>query len=99
MSQFIPIILAAGLISFVMTPLVRRLAQSINFVDKPEARKVHLAPVPMLGGLAIYAGVAVAVVASGPHPLKELMGVLGGATHRKGIPAGVGCLLLGPWLG
>jgi UDP-GlcNAc:undecaprenyl-phosphate GlcNAc-1-phosphate transferase len=80
MSKFIPIILASGLISFIVTPLAARLARSINFVDHPEARKVHVTPVPMLGGLAIYVGLIAAVTMSGATPLRELMGVLGGAT-------------------
>jgi UDP-GlcNAc:undecaprenyl-phosphate GlcNAc-1-phosphate transferase len=80
MSKFIPIILASGLISFVATPLVAKLARSINFVDKPAARKVHVTPVPMLGGVAIYAGLIAAVTMSGTAPLRELLGVLGGAT-------------------
>jgi UDP-GlcNAc:undecaprenyl-phosphate GlcNAc-1-phosphate transferase len=80
MSQFIPIILASGLISFIATPLIRRLAQSINFVDTPSTRKVHTAPVPMLGGVAIYAGLVTAMAISGTRPYMEMMGVLGGAT-------------------
>jgi len=79
-SKFIPIILASGLISFIVTPLMIRLAKRINFVDQPASRKVHLAPVPMLGGVAIYAGVVTAVAFSGASTLKELIGVLGGAT-------------------
>ncbi len=80
MSKFIPIILASGLISFVVTPLMARLARRINFVDQPAARKLHLTPMPMLGGVAIYIGVATVVVFSGTSTIRELVGVLGGAT-------------------
>lgn len=80
MSKFIPIILASGLISFIATPMIRRLAESINFVDNPEARKVHLSPVPMLGGVAIYIGMVTAMAMSGTQSYIEMMGVLGGAT-------------------
>lgn len=80
MSKFIPIILASGLISFVVTPLVTKLAKSIGFVDRPAARKLHVTPVPMLGGLAIYVGLIAAVTMSGTATARELMGVLGGAT-------------------
>src|SRR5215510_2319080 len=79
-SKFIPVILASGLISFLMTPLMVRLARRINFVDAPAARKLHTSPVPMLGGVAIYAGMATAVFFSGTPTIKELIGVLGGAT-------------------
>jgi len=84
-SKFIPIILAAGVISFVLTPILRRLADRLGFVDHPSARKVHATPVPMLGGVAIYLGMAAAVAIS---PLaadvktstREMVGVLGGTT-------------------
>lgn len=80
MSQFIPIILASGLISFIATPLVRRLALSINFYDAPAQRKIHAAPVPMLGGLAIYMGLITSVALSSDSFYRELAGVIGGAT-------------------
>jgi len=79
-SKFIPVILASGLISFIVTPLMVRLAKRINFVDQPASRKLHVTPVPLLGGVAIYAGVAAAVAFSGASTLRELIGVLGGAT-------------------
>ncbi len=80
MSKFIPIILASGLISFVATPLIRKLAQSINFVDSPSGRKLHMTPIPMLGGVAIYAGLVTAMAISGTRQYQEMMGVLSGAT-------------------
>lgn len=46
------------LVSFVMailiTPLVRRFAYLIGAVDHPNARKVHMRPMPRIGGLAIF---------------------------------------------
>lgn len=80
MSKFIPIILASGFVSFLATPLLRKLAESLNFVDNPEARKVHVRPVPMLGGVAIYVGMITAMAASRMAPYEELIGVIGGAT-------------------
>ncbi|HEC22219.1 MAG TPA: undecaprenyl/decaprenyl-phosphate alpha-N-acetylglucosaminyl 1-phosphate transferase [Chloroflexi bacterium] len=80
MSKFIPIILASGLVSFIATPLMRRLAQAIDFVDRPASRKLHSNPVPMLGGVAIYVGLVAAVVMTDTRPYQEMMGVLGGAT-------------------
>ncbi len=80
MSKFIPIILASGFISFLATPLFRRLAFSINFVDNPKARKMHITPMPMLGGVAMYVGIVGAALLSGFSSYNELAGVLGGAT-------------------
>jgi UDP-GlcNAc:undecaprenyl-phosphate GlcNAc-1-phosphate transferase len=47
---------AAG-VSFLTTPLVKRLAARVGAVDVPDDRKVHTTPTPTLGGLAIFAGV------------------------------------------
>jgi UDP-GlcNAc:undecaprenyl-phosphate GlcNAc-1-phosphate transferase len=84
-SRFIPIILASGVISFVLTPLLRRLAHSVGFVDIPNTRKIHASPVPLLGGVAIYLGMAAAVAISGESTIRELIGVLGGATIMVGF--------------
>src|SRR5262245_6282397 len=48
--------------SLVGTPLARRLARRWGVIDQPSARKVHLQPTPMLGGLAVYAGFWVSVL-------------------------------------
>jgi len=55
-----PILLAAlaATIALAMTPLVRRLALRVGAVDQPGMRRVHVAPRPRLGGLAVAAGVA-----------------------------------------
>jgi len=46
---------SAFLISVVLTYLIRLLALKLKIVDQPgEPRKIHLAPVPALGGLAIF---------------------------------------------
>ncbi len=48
-------------ITFVITPLVRRFAIRRGLVDRPGGRKVHERPIPRLGGVAIFAGVAIAI--------------------------------------
>ncbi|RLT57364.1 MAG: undecaprenyl/decaprenyl-phosphate alpha-N-acetylglucosaminyl 1-phosphate transferase [Chloroflexi bacterium] len=50
--------------SLVGTPLARRMARSFGVLDQPSARKVHRTPTPLLGGLAIYAGFWVSVIAA-----------------------------------
>src|SRR6516162_9551906 len=48
--------------SLVLTVPVRALAIRVGMVDSPGPRKVHLTPIPLLGGLAIYAGVMLAIL-------------------------------------
>ncbi len=49
-------VLAAALISFVLTPVVKALAPRFGFVDIPkDERRMHKRPIPTIGGLAIFA--------------------------------------------
>lgn len=65
--------------SFLITPYVKRLAIKAGALDAPDARKVHTRPIPRMGGLAIYAGFILAVLAS-LHINKEILGLLLGGT-------------------
>lgn len=56
--------LLAMLVSFVLTPYIKRLAFLIGAIDTPDNRKVHSKIMPRLGGLAIYIGFVIAVIAS-----------------------------------
>ena len=46
--------ICALLIALVMTPMVKKFANAVGAVDKPNERKVHTKPMPRLGGIAIY---------------------------------------------
>ena len=47
----------AFLVSVIAVGLVRRAAERLGLLDKPGARKVHTTPIPLGGGLGIWAGV------------------------------------------
>jgi UDP-GlcNAc:undecaprenyl-phosphate GlcNAc-1-phosphate transferase len=49
--------------TYLLTPWVRRLAIRAGALDMPDARRVHTEPIPRWGGLAIYIGVAVGMLA------------------------------------
>ncbi len=51
-------------VTFVTTPLVRRLALRVGWIDHPSDRRVHPRPTPTAGGLAIFLGVAAALAVS-----------------------------------
>ncbi len=53
--------LAALLIALILTPFAGRLARRVGAVDEPRARGLAEKPTPTLGGLAIFAGIVVAV--------------------------------------
>jgi len=73
---------AVGLIaSMGLTVPVRQLALRVGMVDHPGPRKVHVQPMPLLGGLAIYFGVLLALLASMDGPaLTQVIGIYAGAT-------------------
>src|SRR5260370_20395767 len=48
--------------SLTLTIPVRALALRVGMVDLPGPRKVHVQPIPLLGGLAMYGGVMLAVL-------------------------------------
>src|SRR6266478_5162503 len=81
--------MAAGLFAFFialfaslfLTVPVRALALRVGMVDLPGPRKVHLQPIPLLGGLAMYAGVVLGVLFLFNGPARaQIEGILAGAT-------------------
>ena len=62
MSAGVLAFLIALFASMVLTVPVRALALRVGMVDLPGPRKVHLKPIPLLGGLAMYGGVMLAII-------------------------------------
>lgn len=64
MTAHLVVMAVAAAVTFVVTPMYRRLALRIGAVDVPgaEERKVHRDPTPTSGGVAIFAGVAVGFI-------------------------------------
>jgi UDP-GlcNAc:undecaprenyl-phosphate/decaprenyl-phosphate GlcNAc-1-phosphate transferase len=54
--------IVAFLISFALTPIIRRSALKRGLVVPPSPRRVHKIPVPRIGGIAIFAGFFIAVL-------------------------------------
>jgi len=64
-----------------LTVPVRQLALRVGMVDYPGPRKVHLTPIPLLGGLAIYSGVLLALLVSTAAAVRsQMLGIVAGAT-------------------
>src|ERR1700730_6650413 len=95
--------MAAGLLAFridllasmMLTVAVRALALRVGMVDLPGPRKVHLSPIPLLGGLAMYGAVMIAVLFVFDGPARaQIEGILAGAS----LVAAVGILDDRGWL-
>jgi len=89
--------MATGLLAFfialfasmMLVVPVRAFALRVGMVDLPGPRKVHRTPIPMLGGLAMYAAVIIAVLLAFNGPAQaQIAGILIGAT----LVAAVGIL-------
>ncbi|MDT8903749.1 glycosyltransferase family 4 protein [Anaeroselena agilis] len=69
----------ALIVAYFLTPHIKDIAIKAGALDAPDARKVHTSPIPRMGGLAIYMGFLVAVLAS-LHISHEIAGLLVGGT-------------------
>lgn len=61
-------ILSTGLLAYILSvffiPAFKQLAYKINLVDQPNHRKIHQAPVPLIGGISIALSVALSLLIS-----------------------------------
>ena len=81
MSAGVLAFLIALFASLMLTVPVRALALRVGMVDLPGPRKVHLQPIPLLGGLAMYSAVMLAVLFAFDGSVREQSaGIVTGAT-------------------
>ena len=81
MENVIVLILVSGIIAFLATPLVKKLALKYKVVDEPKNnRKIHKKPIPLLGGLAIYLPFVLLTLIKGPVVTDAEIGIILGAT-------------------
>jgi UDP-GlcNAc:undecaprenyl-phosphate/decaprenyl-phosphate GlcNAc-1-phosphate transferase len=85
MSSFLPL-LVAFVFSLTLTPLAMRLARRVGAVDRPKADRWSRRETPLLGGVAITAGLLVALLALRPLT-QETMVVAAGVVllHVVGV--------------
>lgn len=62
----------AFLITFSAIPIIIRVAEMKHLFDVPDDRKLHLNPIPSLGGIGIFAGFILAILISVPVGWVEL---------------------------
>jgi UDP-GlcNAc:undecaprenyl-phosphate GlcNAc-1-phosphate transferase len=56
--DYVLTLLVAAVVTYLLTPLVQRGAIRAGALKQPRERDIHTAPVPTLGGVAMYAGLA-----------------------------------------
>ncbi len=56
MRDYALVLLVSAAVTYLLTPLVRRVAVAAHAIHAPRPRDTHTKPTPLLGGLAMYAG-------------------------------------------
>jgi UDP-GlcNAc:undecaprenyl-phosphate/decaprenyl-phosphate GlcNAc-1-phosphate transferase len=64
------------LITFAAIPIIIRVAEMKHLYDVPDDRKVHVSPVPSLGGIGIFAGFIIALLLSLPEGVPQMQYLL-----------------------
>jgi UDP-GlcNAc:undecaprenyl-phosphate GlcNAc-1-phosphate transferase len=62
MREYAVVLLTAALVTFLATPVVRMVAIRLRMMAAPRERDVHVIPTPRGGGVAMYLGVAAAIL-------------------------------------
>ncbi|MTI46873.1 glycosyltransferase family 4 protein [Sporosalibacterium faouarense] len=81
MNEFYLPFLTALIISYVVTPFVKWIANKVGAIDVPkDERRVHKVPIPRLGGLAIYISTIVSILLFVKYIDRSIIGIIIGAT-------------------
>jgi len=91
--EYLLVLLVAASVTYLMTPVARRLAVRVGAMAEPRDRDVHAIPTPRLGGLALYAGVAASLLVA--HQLPSLQKVFVYSDVQAVLVAGGVIVLLG----
>jgi len=81
--EYVLIVLVTAAVTYLLTPLVRRGAIAARAMHAARDRDVHVVPVPLLGGLAMYGGLAAGLLVAGE--LTPLRTVLAGNRTAAGL--------------
>lgn len=85
MTQYLPVMIISFAAAFLLTPLSRWLARRLGMVNAPRQDRFSMSATPLLGGLAIYSGMVLALVLASPgnywiDNLLEGIAIVGGAS-------------------
>lgn len=93
MREYLLVLFVAAAVTYLLTPVARRVAVRIGAMAEPRDRDVHAIPTPRLGGLAMYGGVAAAFLVA--HQLPALHRVFVYSDIQAVLVAGGVIVLLG----
>ena len=86
--EYVLTLLVVAAVTYLLTPLVRQAAIRFRAVIPARARDVHADPIPRMGGVAMYIGVAAGLlVGSRPRPAPQRRSSGTGPGHRPALAA------------
>ncbi|MGH3182199.1 MAG: glycosyltransferase family 4 protein, partial [Streptosporangiaceae bacterium] len=89
MREYALVLLVTAAVTYLLTPLVRRVAFVTRAIHEPRARDMHTEPTPLLGGLAMYGGLVAGLLVT------SRLSVLQDPFHTAGSRSEAGLLLAG----
>src|SRR5580700_6445179 len=96
MREYVLVLLVTAAVTYLLIPLVRRVAVATRAIHAPRSRDTHTEPTPLLGGLAMYGGlVAGLIVASRLTSLQDPFQAAGSKTAAGLLLAGAFVVVVG----
>ncbi|HEV2376250.1 MAG TPA: MraY family glycosyltransferase [Streptosporangiaceae bacterium] len=92
MQEYVVTLLAAAAVTYLLTPLVRRFAIAVGARHAARERDVHVDPVPLVGGLAMYGGLVAGLLVASRLP--SLHGAFAGTRMAAGVLLAGGLLVV-----
>ena len=93
MRIYLLIMVLAAAVTYLMVPVVRRVALAIGAVTSVRARDIHTVPIPRLGGIAMYCGYLVTLLIASQIPYLEWVFAAGSGVWGVLAGAGIMCLV------
>jgi UDP-GlcNAc:undecaprenyl-phosphate/decaprenyl-phosphate GlcNAc-1-phosphate transferase len=81
--EYVLTLLVTAAVTYLLTPLVRRIAVRAGAMHEARDRDVHVVPIPRMGGLAMYIGLAAGLFAA--SQMTPLRSVLAGTGMVQGL--------------
>src|SRR5258706_15120140 len=95
LDKYIMVLLVGLVVTYLLTPVVRGMANQFGVVDLPDARRPHKRPTARGGGAAVVLGVHAAALGGVLFPWPPLAGALDFVWWQEFALASLGFLLVG----
>src|SRR5215467_7521368 len=92
MGEYVLTLLVAAAVTYLLTPAVRRFAIAVGASHAARDRDVHVVPTPLLGGFAMYAGLAAGLLVA--SRISALTGAFAEPNMSKGLLLAGGLVVL-----